>query len=154
MKSCKRMNLQQIFQRSKHGFSEIIDLFPYGYEVIPELGKIMVISNENIMFIIDPSTCEIVQALNISVVAKRKVYDWYPCFKNKKETTVELLVSGGIYCFMFSLHSSSLSLKELAVEYVTDNLSTDKILTCNLPQSLLKELLKKKRCQLYLNAYI
>ena len=67
---------------------------------------------------------------------------------------MELLVSGGIYRFIFSLHSSSLSLKELAGEYVADNSSTDKILTCNLPQSLLKELLKKMRCQLYLNAYI
>ena len=64
LKSYKRMNLKEVFQNSKHGFSELKELLPYNINIIPELGKMILMFNTNILFIIDPGTCEVVQALN------------------------------------------------------------------------------------------
>ena len=42
LKSCKKMNLRQIFQNSKRGSSKHLMYHPEDFKIIPELGKIMV----------------------------------------------------------------------------------------------------------------
>lgn len=144
LKSCNGMSLKEIFQKSKHGVSEYIELCPYDYKIVTEIGKMIVISGTTIMCIIDLKTAEIMQALNSSIVEKGELYHWFLNSKNRKELVVVVDYIVRKYIFRFSLIYGFSSLKEQTIDFVINNFNTDKISQSSLPQSLVQEIISKK----------
>ena len=137
------MDLRQVFQKSKRGLSNHSMYHPEDFKIVPEVRKIMVMSCATIVYIIDIGICEVVQALNPSDVDQLVINGWFPYFENRKELIVKIDSRFRNYVFSFSLNSS-LSLKQQARDFIVHNFSIDQVVKCNLPRSLLKEILNKK----------
>ena len=141
LKSCKRMNICETFELAEHGFNKF-SVSQFNYVIIPELGK-MLISSDTIIFAIDLRTFQVAQALKIPIV-EDEWYDWFPYSKNRKELIIMMEYMDKKFILRFSL-IHDLSLKELAIDFVLNNFSTDKVSKYySLPQSLLQEILSKK----------
>ena len=115
------MNICETFELTEHGFNKF-SVSQFNYVIIPELGK-MLISSDTIIFAIDLRTFQVVQALKIPIV-EDEWYDWFPYSKNRKELIIMMEYMNKKFILRFSL-IHDLSLKELAIDFVLNNFSTD-----------------------------
>lgn len=135
------MNICETFELAEHGFNKF-SVPQFNYVIIPELGK-MLISSDTIIFAIDLRTFQVAQALKIPIV-EDEWYDWFPYSKNRKELIIMMEYMDKKFILRFSL-IHDLSLKELAIDFVLNNFSIEKVSKYySLPPSLLQEILSKK----------
>ena len=119
------------------------EIAPYGNfenNIIPEINKMFLFTLENSVAVIDMRTFQVTQILECTLDKVTRII-W-----SEYEKMINFICDGPDgHCLTKYVVSCGNTLKELALNVVADNFSTEKIQAANLPHSLVQEILNRNK---------